>query len=158
MKAQFFSIREQMNSSVALLNDQFGQVEASLTPAEEPKTETAPAAESAEETEYDDVAQAVYADAEVEEEFEEVEDEEEFEEIEDEDDESEVSSMGFSFAEELEDSEEYDNFTIEGFDSMGSDNISKTGTVYEVVDDIDEDEDDEDSDAESFFRGFFKKK
>ena len=49
MKAQFFSIREQMNSSVALLNDQFGQVEASLTPAEEPKTEAAPAAETVEE-------------------------------------------------------------------------------------------------------------
>jgi len=49
MKAQFFSIREQMNSSVALLNDQFGQVEASLTPAEEPKTEAALAAEPVEE-------------------------------------------------------------------------------------------------------------
>ena len=54
MKAQFFSIREQMNSSVALLNDQFGQVEASLSPAEEPKaeepkTEAAPAAEPVEE-------------------------------------------------------------------------------------------------------------
>lgn len=42
LKAQFFSIREQMNSSVALLNDQFGQVEASIqplgaeAPAEEP--------------------------------------------------------------------------------------------------------------------------
>jgi len=34
LKSQFLSIREQMNSSVALLNDQFGQVEASMTPAE----------------------------------------------------------------------------------------------------------------------------
>ena len=47
LKAQFFSIREQMNSSVALLNDQFGQVEASMVPvveetAEETAAETAP--------------------------------------------------------------------------------------------------------------------
>ena len=67
--------------------------------------------------------------------------------------------MGFSFAEEIADGEDYDDFTIEGFDSIESGNVSKNGTVYEVVDDIDEDdEDEEDSDAESFFRGFFKKK
>ena len=66
--------------------------------------------------------------------------------------------MGFSFAEELEDGEEYANFTIEGFDSIETGNVSKNGTVYEVVDDIDDDDVGEDSDAESFFRGFFKKK
>ena len=66
--------------------------------------------------------------------------------------------MGFSFAEELADGEEYADFTIEGFESIESGNVSKNGTVYEVVDDIDEDEDDDSSDAESFFRGFFKKK
>ena len=49
MKAQFFSIREQMNSSVAMLNDQFGQVEASLIPAEQVKTEEPAAAENVEE-------------------------------------------------------------------------------------------------------------
>ena len=89
------------------------------------------AEETSEEVEYDDVAQAVYAAAEV-------EDEEELEEVEDE--------------------EEFDNFTIEGFDSGESANVCITGTVYEVVDDIDDDEGEEDSDAESFFRGFFKKK
>ena len=69
--------------------------------------------------------------------------------------------MGFSFAEELDDGEEFENFTIEGFESIERGNVSKNGTVYEVVDDIDEDDDDEDEDdddAESFFRGFFKKK
>lgn len=34
LKAQFFSIREQVNSSVALLNDQLSQVEASMQPLE----------------------------------------------------------------------------------------------------------------------------
>ena len=34
LKAQFFSIREQMNSSVALLNDQLNQIEASMQPLE----------------------------------------------------------------------------------------------------------------------------
>ncbi len=46
LKAQFFSIREQMNSSVALLNDQFGQVEASMAPVVE-ETAEEPAVESA---------------------------------------------------------------------------------------------------------------
>ena len=67
--------------------------------------------------------------------------------------------MNFRFPEEFDDSEEFENFTIEGFESSESGNVSKSGTVYEVVDDIDEDEDeDDDEDAESFFRGFFKKK
>ena len=35
MKAQFLMIREQMNNSMNLLNDQFGLVEASMNPAEE---------------------------------------------------------------------------------------------------------------------------
>ncbi len=47
MKAQFFSIREQMNSSVAMLNDQFGQVEASLTPAEQKEESKEAAVEDA---------------------------------------------------------------------------------------------------------------
>ena len=68
--------------------------------------------------------------------------------------------MGFSFAEELDDGEEFENFTIEGFESIERGNVSKNGTVYEVVDDIDDDDEDDedDDDAESFFRGFFKKK
>lgn len=40
MKAQFFSIREQMNCSVAMLNDQFGQVEASLIPVQPEQEKT----------------------------------------------------------------------------------------------------------------------
>ena len=48
LKAQFFSIREQMNSSVALLNDQFGQVEASMVPVVEETAENeTPAEETA---------------------------------------------------------------------------------------------------------------
>ncbi len=45
MKAQFFTIREQMNSSMALLNDQFGQVEASMKPTEEKSEETSESTE-----------------------------------------------------------------------------------------------------------------
>ena len=48
LKAQFFSIRQQMNSSVALLNDQFGQVEASMVPVVEETAENeTPAEETA---------------------------------------------------------------------------------------------------------------
>lgn len=39
MREQFFSIREQMNKSLALLNDQFVQVEASLSVEEKPAVE-----------------------------------------------------------------------------------------------------------------------
>lgn len=52
LKSQFLTIREQMNSSVALLNDQFGQVEASMSPAEEEPlpAETSAATETVVET------------------------------------------------------------------------------------------------------------